>query len=103
MAVTLDIKVVPKSGRCELLLDKTNRIRCYLKSAPEKGLANRELLNHIAKLAGVTRSNVEIIKGLTSRNKTVKIHTDHEEQAILNKLGIPSQMTLCDKKTNKKI
>jgi len=44
MSLVFDLKVVPRSGRNKWVLDKSGKLKCYLKSPPEKGLANKELI-----------------------------------------------------------
>lgn len=50
-----------------------NKITVGLKESPERGKANVELINKLAKHFGVPPSHVRIISGLTSRNKVVEI------------------------------
>ncbi len=75
MALIFDIKVVPLSGRFSVIRDKSGELKCFLKSAPEKGDANRELIKELSKLLKITQSELEIVAGLTSRKKKIKIHT----------------------------
>ncbi len=68
----LEIKAFPKSSR-EEIVKKDGRIKAYIKAAPDKGKANRALVELVAKEYGVKRSAVRIVSGLTSRKKTVEI------------------------------
>lgn len=96
MATVVQIKVAPKSGRHEWKLDKSGNIKCYLKSAPEKGMANRELIQLLAKALHVTQSDIEIVSGLTSRLKKIKIAVDLTFDQLLIKLGIHRQIGMFD-------
>ena len=97
MALVFDLKVVPKSGRNEWTNDTTNKIKCYLKSPPEKGLANKELVKSLAKILKFPQSDIEIIKGLSSRNKTNKIHTAITIDELRKKLKLDNQLSLMKK------
>ncbi|MFC1841503.1 DUF167 domain-containing protein [Candidatus Dependentiae bacterium] len=88
MAIIFDVKVVPSSGRNKWVMHASDTLKCYLKSPPEKGLANKELIKMIAKAVGVTKSDVEIISGATSRNKKIKIFADISFDQLLDKLGL---------------
>lgn len=88
MAVIFEVKVVPSSGRNKWMIDKSGRLKCYLKNAPERGLANYELISIIAKALRLTKLDVEIISGQTSRNKKVRVLTDIKLEDILDKLGV---------------
>ena len=88
MAIIFEVKVVPSSGCNKWLIDKSGKLKCYLKSAPERGLANYELITLIAKALKLTKADVEIISGQTSRNKKVKVLADIKLADILDKLGV---------------
>ena len=64
----LKIKAKPNSGRSEIITNGENII-AYLKSPPEQGKANRELLKLLLK----KYSKAKIVKGLNSKNKTVLV------------------------------
>ncbi|MBR9679409.1 MAG: hypothetical protein GON13_04035 [Nanoarchaeota archaeon] len=64
----LKIKVKPNSGKSEIHTEK-EKITAYLKSTPENGKANRELLKLLLK----KYSTAKIVKGLNSKNKTVLV------------------------------
>lgn len=90
----LEVKVVPSSGKSECKLDKSGRLKCYLKSAPERGQANAELIKLFAKSLKLTQNDVEIIAGATSRTKTLKIQTNMNENELRECLGIQEQLSL---------
>ncbi|HTB19962.1 MAG TPA: DUF167 domain-containing protein [Bryobacteraceae bacterium] len=69
------IKVIPKSSKSELagyLPDGTWKIK--IAAAPEKGKANRALLDFLAQHLGVAKSRIHIVSGETSQLK--RIHVD---------------------------
>lgn len=68
----LTLKVIPKSGRSSLKFEG-NLLKIWLKAAPEDGKANEELVRTLAVKIGVPRSAVEIIRGFSTKNKTVDI------------------------------
>jgi uncharacterized protein (TIGR00251 family) len=68
----IEIKVFPKSSR-EQLVEKDGKLKAYVKSAADKGKANKALIELIAKAYKVKKSDVKIIAGETSRNKVVEV------------------------------
>ena len=68
----LSIKVIPKSGRSELKFEG-NSLKVWLKTAPEAGKANEELVRTLADKFGISRSGIEILRGFSSKNKVVDI------------------------------
>ena len=39
MSLVIEIKVFPSSGRQKFVIDKSGKLKCYLKNPPEKGKA----------------------------------------------------------------
>ena len=72
MIVKLQVKVFPKSSR-EQIIEKDGIIKAYVKAAPEKGKANKALIELIAKEYKVSKSKVKVIKGETSRSKVIEV------------------------------
>lgn len=69
---SIKLKVIPKSGK-RSVEPRDDGWRIYLKSLPEDGKANAELIRILAKFLKVTQSHISILKGHTSKNKTVDI------------------------------
>lgn len=55
-----------------------NRIKIKLNSVPEKGKANKELINFISFKTGIPRKNIKIISGEKSIYKEVSITHDKD-------------------------
>ena len=73
--MTLRVKVIPRSSRSEIsgqLADGTLKVK--LAAVPEKGKANEELVELLAKTYGVARSAIEIVSGHSSPLKLVRIN-----------------------------
>lgn len=70
----LNVKVVPRASRSEIVGFINDVLKVRLASPPVEGAANEELIRLISKRAGVAMSSVEILGGLTSRNKRLRIH-----------------------------
>lgn len=68
----IQVKVFPKSSR-EEIIRSGNIIKAYVKAAPDKGKANKALIELIAKEYSIKKSNVSIVSGKTSRIKTVEV------------------------------
>jgi hypothetical protein len=66
---TLRLRVIPNAKRAELK-EENNQLKLYLKSVPEKGKANQELIRFFKKQFHLT---VEILAGENSREKLIRI------------------------------
>lgn len=89
MAVVLTVKVVPQSGRQELIWDeKQGVLKLFLKSVPKNNKANDELLVFFRKLLGVSRDDLAIMTGHTARRKRIRVTTDLSESELLACCGV---------------
>lgn len=66
----LSIKVKPSSSKSEF--DALTNI-AHLKASPEKNKANIELIRLLAKHFKISSSQIKILRGLTSKEKTIEI------------------------------
>lgn len=72
--IYFNVKVIPGAPKTELREEMADgTIKVALAAKPEKGEANQELINYLAKLLGVRKYQVKIISGLTERRKLVKV------------------------------
>lgn len=94
MRHVLEIKVRPNAGKQLIKRDKTGKIICYLKSAPEKGKANQELIKFLSKMLSIPQENVVIALGASSKNKTLSITSDQKLEDILQLLGVEIQLSI---------
>ena len=69
----LTVKVHPRARRSALAGRIGNAWKLSLAAPPVDGKANEECVRYLAELAGVPRSRVRIVMGLTSRLKVVEI------------------------------
>ncbi|MHC4640740.1 MAG: DUF167 domain-containing protein [Planctomycetota bacterium] len=88
--IVFAVKVVPGSSRTAVcgLLDGMVKIK--VSAAPEKGKANKCLLDFLAKQLGVKKNAVSIISGKTSAVKGVRVMGISAEQ-LSNKLNLNEQ------------
>jgi len=84
------VKAVPGSSRTAIcgLLDEMVKIK--VSAAPEKGKANKCLLDFLAKQLGVKRNAVKIVSGKSSPVKGVQVSGISVEQ-LLDKLNLNKQ------------
>jgi len=68
------VRVIPRSSKNEIVEETENYLKIKLTASPVKGEANKSLIKFLAQKYNVSPSRVEIIKGLTSKNKLVRIY-----------------------------
>ncbi len=71
--LSITILVKPNSTKNELNLSN-NELILKVKAVRQKGKANKEIIKFMAKIMGISSSNIEIIQGNLSTTKTVAIY-----------------------------
>ncbi len=69
----LQLRVRPRSRRNTVELGDAGLVTVRVTAAPERGKANKAVVALLAKTLGVPRSSVTLVRGLTSRDKVVRI------------------------------
>lgn len=88
MVLLITIKVVPSSGKQEFILDTLGDLKCYLKSQPEKGLANKELISLLSKSLKIPQASIMLLSGDTSRKKKLRIDGLDSYNQLLERLKL---------------
>jgi uncharacterized protein len=71
--VTIEIVARPGASHRGIVRLDPRGLTIALNAAPEKGKANDELIEYLARELKVARSAIVIVRGETSRRKTVRI------------------------------
>lgn len=71
--IILEIRVIPRSSKKEIAGVNGNIVRVKLTAPPVDSAANEQLREVLADWFGIKKGNIVILKGASSRNKTVKI------------------------------
>ena len=90
----LTVRVVPRSKKQSCGYDRAGRITIHVRSVPEKGAANEELLAYVADRLGIARSHVRLLSGATSRIKRIEISGNVSEDELYRKLGLESGLQI---------
>lgn len=79
------VRVTPRSSRNRVALEDGG-IRVWVTAPPAEGEANAAVLRTLAKSLGIAPSRLQIIRGETSRDKTIRVDGLAREE-IDTKLG----------------
>ena len=80
--LTFNVQVVTRASRTEIVGVHNRTLKIRIAAPPVDGAANEELIRTLAKAFGVARSAVSIVRGHSSKLKTVTV-----EGADLQKLS----------------
>jgi uncharacterized protein (TIGR00251 family) len=73
-AITFEVRVAPRASRNRVLGVQEGALKVALTAAPVDGAANEALRKLLAKSLGVSKSDVEIVRGARARNKVLRVH-----------------------------
>ncbi len=71
--LTLDIRVQPRSAQMTLAGVVDGRLRVRVTAPPADGAANEQVTKLLAKSFGTAPGRVDILRGRTGRDKTVRV------------------------------
>ncbi|MCF6149589.1 MAG: DUF167 domain-containing protein [Candidatus Kuenenia sp.] len=67
------VKVQPGSGKNRIVGNLGGRLKLAVSAAPEKGKANKAIVELLAETLHINESSIHIISGKTSRDKKLMI------------------------------
>ena len=70
----LRLTVVPGAQRTQVVGQYGDRLKVRLAAPPEKGAANRELIDFLARSLNLPKSSLKLTLGAQSRSKVVAVH-----------------------------
>lgn len=70
----LSIKVIPRSSRNEIGEPLGNELKIKITAPPVDSAANSALIEFLAEKLNCPRSKIELLRGHTSRHKTILLH-----------------------------
>ena len=88
--VSITIQVQPNARRNEVLGIKDGILQVKIAAPPVKGKANRELIEFLSQILGVSKGSINIERGITGRRKVIAI-AGLDRDRILERLGASSR------------
>ena len=76
------MRVVPRASKSEIAGETDGALKVRIASPPVDGAANAELVKLLSKTFGVSKSDVEILTGVASKTKQVKITNSGGEKLL---------------------
>jgi len=72
----ISVKVTPRSSQ-KKVVNEGDMYKVYVHESATDGKANTAVISLLAKYFSISKSDVRIVKGLSSRNKIIEIITDN--------------------------
>lgn len=84
--IVLTIKIVPNSSKNDIIIEE-DFVKIKITAQPVENKANKALIEFLSKMLKVPKTKIEIIKGLSSKEKTISILVaDIQKQNEIKKL-----------------
>lgn len=81
----LQVKIIPNSSKNKIIGKENKRLKIKINAAPDKGKANKELINFLAKTLIISKSNISIAYGALLTLKTL-LFKDISIEEFLNRV-----------------
>ncbi len=91
-ALTIEVVARPGASRSGLHRVTAQGVVIGINAAPEKGRANAELIAFLAKILGLPRSSITILKGESSRHKTIRVEAGSPAEVANQLLRLVDQL-----------
>lgn len=84
--VILSVRTQPGSSKNRIIGEYGGRLKLAVTAAPEKGKANKAVIELLANILHVTESSIHVISGESSRDKRLLIEglTPEDIRSLLN-------------------
>jgi len=79
-AVIVKVRVQPKASRDAIVGEHAGALKVAVTAPPDKGKANKAVVELLARALGIAKSNVELVSGTTSREKTFAVRGASQRQ-----------------------
>ena len=69
----LRIRVTPRASQNEVVGFSDDVLYVKVAALPDRGKANRELIDYLSRILDIKKSSLHLLKGHTSRNKVIAV------------------------------
>ncbi len=83
--IIIKVKIVPGSSKNKIIGVYNDSLKITITAPPVEGKANKKCIAYLAKYFNVAKSKIEIISGLASKNKLIRIY-DISQKEFLEKI-----------------
>lgn len=88
----ITFRIIPNSSKNDIIIEN-GFVKVKITAPPVENKANKALLEFLSKKFKIPKTNIQILKGLTSKDKTILIKTNDKAKieyikSELNKEGV---------------
>lgn len=79
--VLMEIRIVPNSSKTGIVKEESGIIKIKVTAQPIENKANKALIEFLSKTLKLPKTSIEIVKGETSKDKTLILKTCDEKKS----------------------
>ena len=80
--ILVNLKIVPNSSKNDIVLEE-DFVKVKITAQPIEGKANKALIEFLSKKFKIPKTSIEVVKGETSKEKTLFFKTEDAEKQRL--------------------
>lgn len=87
---TVNLRISPNSAKNEIIKNDDGSVKVKITALPIDGKANKALVEFLSKTFKLPKTSIEIVRGETSKDKTILFKTDDIDKIELLKAAFLS-------------
>ncbi len=87
---TVNLRISPNSAKNEIIKNDDGSVKVKITAQPIDGKANKALVEFLSKTFKLPKTSIEIVRGETSKDKTILFKTDDIDKIELLKAAFLS-------------
>ena len=87
---TVNLRILPNSAKNEIIKNDDGSVKVKITALPIDGKANKALVEFLSKTFKLPKTSIEIVRGETSKDKTILFKTDDIDKIELLKAAFLS-------------
>lgn len=80
--IIIKSKIIPNSSKDKIIGIHNSALKIAIAAPPVEGKANKKCISFLAKYFDIAKSKIEIISGINSKNKFIKIYNINPKEFL---------------------
>jgi len=80
--IIIKSKIIPNSSKDKIIGIHNSALKIAIAAPPVEGKANKRCISFLAKYFDIAKSKIEIISGINSKNKFIKIYNINPKEFL---------------------
>ncbi|HBY57060.1 MAG TPA: YggU family protein [Candidatus Atribacteria bacterium] len=80
--IIIKLKIIPNSSKDKIIGIHNSALKIAIAAPPVEGKANKKCISFLAKYFDIAKSKIEIISGINSKNKLIRINNINPKEFL---------------------